>query len=345
MNQEKSIALSIISNNSCGIGLPKFPNVFFIKNLNFQAEHGLSFLIEVLETPKKKNIDSIIKSKKIFTALFDTGGNTNTIFNNFPYFQRNYSDISRIVLSHGHYDHIGGLKQVVENIDKTNQKDLKIIAHPDSKNIKVIQYKMKGKCNDLIGKTLDEAEPDFQNGSFRKFDRIPLVERIESKTEPEVLYEDSDGIKIFTTGEVPRNNSYEIVPKRFLQFNDKTGKIEKDDILDDLSLVLETGKNKPAILVTGCCHAGIVNTYERAKTLTKSPIDVAIGGFHLVSADEDKLKFTSDYLFNKTELKAVFPIHCSGSQIFHEIEKLREKNNGKGLKAFNDNPVGLTFLF
>jgi 7,8-dihydropterin-6-yl-methyl-4-(beta-D-ribofuranosyl)aminobenzene 5'-phosphate synthase len=87
--------------------------------------------------------------------------------------------------------------------------------------------------------------------------------------------------------------------------------LANDEIIDDLSLVVNLGE-KGLFIVTGCCHAGIINTIEQSIKITGNDIIKGIiGGLHLIGASRDRLKRTAEYLKAKNP-DLIIPLHCSG---------------------------------
>ena len=230
------LRITTLSDNTAGRG-------------RFLAEWGLSFLVETGEV----------------NILFDTGKsvsashNANTV-------RFDLSQIDKIVLSHGHNDHTGGLRQILRKM----KKEVEIIAHPDI-------WSAKYRCR--------QGEADKYIGiPFPRQKLESLGARFNLTTKP-VKITDS----IMTTGEIPMVSEFEeIDPNLFVK---EGGSLQPDKLLDDLALIIKTGAG--LVVVLGCAHHGIINTLNHAQQLSGvKPIYAVLGGAHLISASEERIQLT-----------------------------------------------------
>jgi 7,8-dihydropterin-6-yl-methyl-4-(beta-D-ribofuranosyl)aminobenzene 5'-phosphate synthase len=213
------------------------------------AEHGLSILIET----GKGNI------------LFDTG-QTITAGYNTDNLEIDLKQIDKIVLSHGHNDHTGGLRQILRKMGK----EVEVIAHLD---IWAAKYRRrKGKKDKYIGIPFQRQELESLGARF-------------TLTTKPVQVADN----IMTTGEVPMVTDYETIDSGLFVKED-TG-WQPDKLLDDLSLIINTKSG--LVVVLGCAHRGMINTLYHAQQLTGvKRIHAVIGGSHLVHASEERIRLT-----------------------------------------------------
>jgi 7,8-dihydropterin-6-yl-methyl-4-(beta-D-ribofuranosyl)aminobenzene 5'-phosphate synthase len=240
------------------------------------AEHGFSMLVRVFD------------GRKSHSVLFDAGSSPTGVVTNAKRMELNLREIDCIVLSHGHYDHFGGLLSILKIVNKDN---LPIIVHED-------MFKTRGVAN-----------PD---GTIRKYPEFPPENRVKPakyvKTKhPYLVASDT----ILVTGEIPRKTEFEKGYPQHRVFDG--GKWQPSPwIWDDRAIVINV-KQKGLVILSGCAHAGIINTVLYAKELTRTGTVCAIlGGFHLAGKEyEQAIEKTVEKL---KELKPtlVAPSHCTG---------------------------------
>lgn len=219
----------------------------------FQSEHGLSFFID----------------NKGTTLLFDTGA-SDIFLKNAQKLGLDIDNVDTIVLSHGHFDHGDGLRQLH---NKT------LICHPEC----FIDRYSKENLSDI--------------GLYLSKEKIKRKYNLIVTRKP---YNLGNGITFL--GEIPRLNDFESQSTTFI----KEYEIE-DFIMDDSGLAIETEKG--LVVVSGCAHAGICNIIEHAIYVTGiTNVYGVIGGFHLKNTDE-QTEETIQY-FKYKKIKKIFPSHC-----------------------------------
>ena len=234
------------------------------------GEHGLSFYIET-------------QSNKI---LFDTGQNL-AITNNAQVLGIDLSLIDTVILSHGHYDHTGGLKSLL-----ACNRDFTLYAHPD-----VFGQKVKG------------ADDNF------KYIGIPVAKNFLEEKGIKIKL-DKKAVQIapgiMTTGEIPLENDFEGLESVF--YIKKENEVVADTLTDDQAVILDTDKGLTVLL--GCSHRGVINTLNHVARLTgKKSIHAMLGGLHLGKASDAKLSKIMDHL-RGFELEKIGVGHCTGTRAF-----------------------------
>ena len=232
------------------------------------AEWGLSILVET---------DQI-------NILFDTGQSLSAS-HNADIMGIDLSRIDKIVLSHGHFDHTGGLKTILLRMGK----EIEIIAHPD---IWAAKYSRP-----------EGEEAEYIGIPFHRQTLESLGARFNLSREP-VKISDT----IMTTGEIPMTTEYETIEPR-LQV--KEGKrFKPDKFLDDQALIITTGAG--LVVILGCAHRGVINTLYHARKLTGvEAIYGVYGGCHLTGATEERVWLTIAALKELGVQQLGFG-HCTG---------------------------------
>jgi 7,8-dihydropterin-6-yl-methyl-4-(beta-D-ribofuranosyl)aminobenzene 5'-phosphate synthase len=196
--------------------------------------------------------------------------------------------IDKIVLSHGHADHTGGLLNVLAQIGES----VEVIAHPD-----VFAAKYGGKQEDKrkdIGIPFKLRELETLGAKF-KFSKVPVI-----------ITRD-----IMTTGEVSMVTDFEQIDlDRF--FVKEDSRWHSDELKDDLALIINT---KPGLIVVlGCGHRGVINTLYHAQQLTgRKEIRLVIGGCHLINTSEERIYRTIAAL-QELNVQKIGVSHCTGQE-------------------------------
>ena len=232
------------------------------------AEHGLSFWIEF----GKKRI------------LFDTGQG-NTIRHNSEKLGIRIEDADAVVLSHGHYDHTGGLCQLLKPTGK-----LKLFAHPAAFGNKYSKHQ-DGSVHDAGIQSACKNVNETETEAKLNLNEVPI--------------EIFAGFNL--TGVIPRLTEYEETGGMFFT-DEKCNSI--DPLIDDQAAFIETSQG--IVVILGCAHSGVINTLNYVRRLTNNrPIHSVIGGMHLVSAGNVRIGKTI-WELKKLGLKYLMPAHCTG---------------------------------
>ena len=265
------------------------------------AEHGLAQLVKVYE----KNTTHAI--------LFDTGYTPSGVLHNADLLGIDLERIEAIVLSHGHMDHTGSLYPLLEHLGRP----VPVVAHPDAFHTpRYINFK-------------DGRKLRFPC-TLKKNDLARCSAEILESQNPTLLA----GGAVLVTGEVERTTSFEQgLPNATIERN---GKEEKDLIRDDQALVILL-KGRGLVIVSGCAHAGIVNTVLHAGKITGvHEIHAVIGGFHLSGPVFEPILEPTVEALKEMNPRMIVPMHCTG---WKAIQRFAEAFPD----AFVLNSVGTTY--
>jgi len=286
------------------------------------AEHGFSAVIKIsYNDNNKKNV-----------LLFDTGVSENGVIYNADLFGIDLRTIEAIILSHGHMDHCRGLVSVLKRMLKPTD----IIIHPDAflKRWAVFPDGKKQKMP-----TLDENELRNYGAILHKLKDTSFFPLINDSN---CYNKNQDHHPLMITGQIPRHTSFEkgLPPQYKEEDRDNENCLVPDPLVNDDQALVANIKHKGLVIITGCGHAGIINTINYAKKLSGiNKIYAVVGGFHLTGGDvfEEAIEPTVNELQN-ADLEYVIPCHCTGWKgINRIIDTMPEK--------FIQSSVGTTFNF
>jgi 7,8-dihydropterin-6-yl-methyl-4-(beta-D-ribofuranosyl)aminobenzene 5'-phosphate synthase len=249
-----------------------------------RGEHGFSALV------------SFTKDDQEHRVLFDTGVSPDGLAHNLRFLEIAPDTIETIVLSHGHFDHTTGLDGFVRAVGRAN---VPVVIHPEFWSRRRLV---------LPGREPWEL-PSTSRGALEGSGFEIVEER-----QPSFLLERS----LLVTGEIDRTTEFE---RGFpLQQALRGGEWQPDPlVLDDQAVLLEV-RGKGLVVLTGCGHAGIVNTLRYAQRLTGSERLYAVaGGFHLSGPIFEPLIPSVIDAFRELDPGVIVPTHCTG---FRAIQQL-----------------------
>lgn len=257
----KELELTLISENTATAG-------------GILGEHGLSWLI-------RSNGRCL---------LFDTGQGM-ALEHNCEILGIDLSKVDAVVLSHGHYDHVGGLGEFM----KLNRR-CPIYAHPATLNPKFVRLPSgNGKLLSIPLLT-------------QKKERAPWEKRLKLIDKPTEIIPG-----VFATGTIPQKAPFEDTGGAFYLDNKL---LKPDPLTDDIALYFETANGICVIL--GCAHAGVINTLLHIEALTGKPIAFVYGGMHLVNASIERINRTIREL-RLIGSPVLYPNHCTGMAAVHHF--------------------------
>jgi 7,8-dihydropterin-6-yl-methyl-4-(beta-D-ribofuranosyl)aminobenzene 5'-phosphate synthase len=230
--------------------------------------------------------------------LFDTGARPDTVLNNAKELGVVLANVKDVILSHNHSDHTNGLVTLRREFARTNPTALSR-AHV-GKGIFWNRPSNSGEANVMV-----KIKPEYEGagGVFIEYD-----------APKEILP------GVWLTGPVPR-----VHPERNWSIGGIIGRVKtpeglvEDTVPEDMSLVAVTDKG--LVVLSGCGHAGVINTLEYARQKIKAaPVYAALGGFHLFALDDEKLDWTASKL-KEFGLGNFLGAHCTGVEAVYRIRR------------------------
>jgi 7,8-dihydropterin-6-yl-methyl-4-(beta-D-ribofuranosyl)aminobenzene 5'-phosphate synthase len=249
--------------------------------------------------------------------LLDTGARPETVLRNAQELGLDLSTVTDLVITHNHADHVGGLVTLRGALAKKNPGALGV-AHVASGVFFSRRTADGREANALLA--VRKAYEDL-GGKF-----------IEHPGPAELFP------GVWLTGPVPRVHPEERVPGGSVRVQLPTGPSE-DMIPEDSSVVVTTPRG--LVVLSGCCHAGMINTLDYVRQFTRDDrIHAAIGGFHLFAASDDLLAWTADQL-RMLGVEYFLGAHCTGLEAVYRIRQLAGLARGTAVVG----GVGASFTF
>ena len=222
------------------------------------------------------------------TYLFDTGGPNLTISKNLEKLGRHPRECESILLSHGHYDHTGGLEWAVKAAG-----GIKIIAHKDVYCGHALWNPDDPASIRAVGLPMTQQEYENIGATFEYIDKTTQI--------AEDMW--------FVCG-VKRDDAFYVQDTRLVV--NREGDIVSDIITDDASILLKTPEG--FVLLLGCGHAGLVNILNHVKNeIGVTTIRTVIGGTHLMAFNPEQIQTTIDML-ESFDIREIGVSHCTGSK-------------------------------
>jgi len=292
LQQAKSVSITTLVDNYSDVLLPSKEYVErapLIKDGTrtkpLLAEHGLSFMIEVTDTIEHHII------------IMDFGLSNIAMPHNMSVLEVDVEKVEAFVISHGHHDHIGAIRDVL----KALPKPVEVIVHPHAFLENRMHKFPDGKEVPIPSLRRELIEPSG----------CPIVQVLS----PMVF---ANGY-VATLTDIPRVTNFEKgLPNTYYK---QDGTFYKDEIKDDQGVVIHI-RDKGLVVITGCGHSGIINTILYAQKITGvEKIYAVIGGFHLNGPYfEAIIPQTVEYM-KRFSPKAIVPCHCTGWEAVSEFKR------------------------
>ncbi len=301
-----NLLIKILTVNECSVTLqadPKFGGRIVQPGpaaASFIGEHGLAAYVEVKHGGEK------------FAILFDTGGMNASILQNLPRMNIKLSDIAKVVISHGHFDHTGSIPRVIPELPP----NCEFVIHPFAylQNHTVITKTGEDVPTDDFAKNLREMKKAGKIAYEAKPPQLNKEQVQKLAAERGVkLTATTQSVKVCpgtaTSGEIEISNPQEYTPGFYL-LKSKT-EVEKHLWRDEIAMFFNIN-GKGLVILTGCGHTGIINIIKHGQKLTGiNKIYAIIGGFHFE---------TSPGAFIDKEIQAlkafnpeiICGMHCTG---------------------------------
>jgi 7,8-dihydropterin-6-yl-methyl-4-(beta-D-ribofuranosyl)aminobenzene 5'-phosphate synthase len=267
-----------------------------------RAEHGVSMLVTTYEGGNKDSF------------LFDTGVTLDGVLHNMDVLEVKGNELHAVVLSHGHTDHTRGLMGFIKRYGRPR---IPIVLHPDA-YLKRKNVQPNGQESEHIPPSKRDLEAED-------------VEIIEERGPTMVV-----GGYALVTGQIPRTTPYEQGSPAQVAWIDN--KWQPDPWIHDDQAVILNVKNKGLVVLTGCGHAGVINTLHHARKLTGvNVIYAVIGGFHLTGPVFEPAIAPTIQALKEFNPSVIVPEHCTGWRATHQIAR-------EFPDAFVPNSVGTTLV-
>lgn len=243
------------------------------------AEHGLSCVVET------------VMEDASHMFMFDYGASGEGLLNNFKVLGIDASALQAFTLSHGHFDHWGGLIPFLTTYEDQIKSGTPLYVGEETF---INRFSLRPSGSDLndLGYLDREA-----------IESLGKIDIIDVKDPVEIIP------GAWLTGTIERTTSYEKVPASLLIMREKS--IEQDDFRGEQSVICNI-REKGLVVISGCAHAGIINTVRHAQKITGiDKIYAVVGGFHLVNTEPEIIRQT---IADMREIAPdyIIPMHCTG---------------------------------
>ena len=221
-----------------------------------------------------------------FNFLFDTGQGK-ALINNALALKKDLSSAQFLYLSHGHYDHTGGMVDLLKI-----KSPIDVYAHPDMFSER---YWFKGGVQKYIGVQFSKEYLESLGANFKFHKDFQEIAK-----------------NVYSSGEVERSTPFEKIDAE-MKVKNENGELVQDQIWDDYSMAIKTSKG--LVVILGCAHAGIVNILNHfIKKTGEKEIYAVLGGTHLGFANDEQIDETVKVL-DKYNIQKLGVSHCTGLKV------------------------------
>ncbi|HVB80310.1 MAG TPA: MBL fold metallo-hydrolase [Candidatus Binataceae bacterium] len=273
------------------------------------ACHGLSLLITATRGTARH------------TLLFDTGPEESAFVQNCERLGADLGAVESIVLSHGHWDHAGGMLRALTLVrDRNGGQTIPYYAHPG-------MFRSRARR--------------LPSGDFLPTKDVPGIEALTAHgaqvhciREPQLLL---DGM-FYLSGEIPRVTPFERgLPRHYQKGED--GNWTPDPLLIDERFLMVNVAGKGLVIFTACSHAGVINVLKHARESAPGvPLYAVIGGFHLAGPNQEIIPDTVQAM-GEFKLQTIAAGHCTGWRA------VRALANAFGEGVIDPSVVGKRYTF
>lgn len=258
------------------------------------ANHGLSLVI-------KATIGSDVQ-----ILLFDAGPEAYTLMRNGDRLATPFGEVGGIVLSHGHWDHAGGMPEALRLIVSKNGGN----AVPFHVNPGMFLTRGMKQPNGVVV----PAEPVMNPVDLERRGAT-IVNSPDARLIIERMF--------YVSGEIPRVTPYERGLPPHMKLAQEGTSWEPDPLILDERYVAVHVKGKGAVVFTACSHAGVINVLKDARNvLGDVPLYAVMGGFHLSGAEVEAIIPDTIRDFAAFGLKRIVPCHCTGWRALHALAQV-----------------------